>query len=76
MTELGCFEDCGVGDDDVLSRLSALAKSCTGGFYHGARRDARAERPKEVVLEDCSSDERKTLRKRRSTHPVLNWLLN
>eukprot|EP00964_Phaeocystis_antarctica_P085648 scaffold54137_cov67-Phaeocystis_antarctica.AAC.2 len=31
----------------------------TGGFYHGARRDARAERPKEVILEDCSSDERK-----------------
>ena len=59
MTELGCFKDCGVGGDDVLSRLGALAKSCTGGFYHGARRDARAERPKEVILEDCSSDERK-----------------
>eukprot|EP00964_Phaeocystis_antarctica_P004316 scaffold2346_cov71-Phaeocystis_antarctica.AAC.7 len=59
VTELGCFEDYGVGGDDVVSRLSALAKLCTGGFYHGARRDARAERPKDVILEDCSSDERK-----------------
>eukprot|EP00964_Phaeocystis_antarctica_P161468 scaffold133384_cov96-Phaeocystis_antarctica.AAC.2 len=26
-------------------------------FYHGARGDTGAERPKEVILEDCPSDE-------------------
>jgi|TARA_B110000196_G_C20582702_1_gene402644 hypothetical protein len=29
----------------------------TSSLYHGARGDTSAERPKEVVLEDCSSDE-------------------
>ena len=36
-----------------------LKAGCTGGFYHGACGDARAERPKKVIMENCSSDERK-----------------
>ena len=36
-----------------------VAVSRTSSFYHGARGDTGAERPKEVVLEDCSSDKRK-----------------
>ena len=62
MSELGCLED---RKEAVESGVTVqyegwsvwLLRARTGSFYHGARGDTAAERPKEIVLEDCSSDE-------------------
>ena len=62
MSELGCLEDrkeAVESDDGVHYEGWAVwpFRARTGSFYHGARGDTAAERPKEVVLEDRSSDE-------------------
>ena len=62
MSELGCLEDRNEAvESGVTVHYEGWSvwpfRARTGSLYHGARGDTAAERPKEVILENCSSDE-------------------